>query len=46
MKRIYWQTYRYRMAHKLAPSERNDFYIAEEVTIQGNLEKRPDIVLM
>jgi len=25
--------------------ERNDFYIAEEVTIQGNLEKRPDIVL-
>lgn len=25
--------------------ERNHFYIAEEVTIQGNLEKRPDIVL-
>jgi type I restriction enzyme R subunit len=25
--------------------EENDFYIAEEVTIQGNKEKRPDIVL-
>lgn len=25
--------------------ERNDFHIAEEVTIQGNREKRPDIVL-
>ncbi|MCU0430596.1 MAG: HsdR family type I site-specific deoxyribonuclease [Cytophagaceae bacterium] len=24
---------------------RNDFYIAEEVTIEGNREKRPDIVL-
>ena len=25
--------------------EKNDFYIAEEVTVNGNVEKRPDIVL-
>ena len=25
--------------------EKNNFYIAEEVTINGNVEKRPDIVL-
>ena len=25
--------------------EKNDFYLAEEVTVQGNREKRPDIVL-
>ena len=25
--------------------EKNDFYIAEEVTLRGNLERRPDIVI-
>lgn len=25
--------------------EKNDFYIAEEVTLRGNLERRPDLVL-
>lgn len=25
--------------------EKNDFYIAEEVTVNGNVEKRPDLVL-
>jgi len=26
-------------------SEQNDFAIAEEVTLKGNLERRPDLVL-
>ena len=26
-------------------SEKNDFAIAEEVTLRGNIERRPDLVL-
>lgn len=38
---------RYQRVHFInwAEPEQNDFAIAEEVTIQGNREKRPDIVL-
>jgi len=38
---------RYQRLHYInwAEPEKNDFAIAEEVTIQGNREKRPDIVL-
>jgi len=28
-----------------AEPEKNDFAIAEEVTLRGNLERRPDLVL-
>ena len=34
-----------RPPHRLAGAEQNDFSVAEEVTLKGNQERRPDIVL-